>query len=72
MRRFATGKIIRKIDTTTVVKTVSGAQASGGSMDGGAAPLPFNGRLYINSGYNFAGHMRGNVLLVYGLPKTQN
>lgn len=67
-----TGEIIRKIDTTATVKTVSGALASGGSMDGGAAPLPFNGRLYVNSGYNFAGHMRGNVLLVYGPAKAKD
>ncbi|MFT5484465.1 MAG: polyvinyl alcohol dehydrogenase (cytochrome), partial [Halieaceae bacterium] len=62
------GKVLRKIDTTTPVKTVSGSLASGGSMDGGAAPLPFGGRLYVTSGYNFAGHMKGNVLLVYGKP----
>ena len=63
-----TGAIIRKIDTTQSVKTVNGTQARGGSMDGGTAPLPFGGRLYVNSGYNFAGHMAGNVLLVYGPP----
>ena len=34
-------------------------------MDGAAAPLPHNGFLYVNSGYNFAGHMPGNALLVY-------
>jgi len=62
------GKILRKIDTTASVTTVSGTSASGGSMDGGSAPLPFGGRLYVNSGYNFAGHMKGNVLLVFGKP----
>ncbi|MFT7653062.1 MAG: polyvinyl alcohol dehydrogenase (cytochrome) [Limisphaerales bacterium] len=40
--------------------------SDGGSMDGGTAPLPFGGRLYVNSGYNFARHMAGNVMLVYG------
>ena len=34
-------------------------------MDGATAPLPFEGKLYLNSGYNFAGHMGGNVLLVF-------
>jgi polyvinyl alcohol dehydrogenase (cytochrome) len=62
----ATGEIVRRIDTTQAVTTVSGTQSHGGSMDGGTAPLPFGGRLYVNSGYNFAGHMAGNVLLVYG------
>jgi polyvinyl alcohol dehydrogenase (cytochrome) len=65
----ATGKVLRKIDTTAPVTTVSGSTATGGSMDGGTAPLPFEGRLYVNSGYNFAGHMKGNVLLVYGKPE---
>ena len=60
-----TGQLLRKIDTTRAVTTVSGATAHGGSMDGGTAPLPFRGQLYVNSGYNFAGHMAGNVLLVY-------
>lgn len=64
----ASGELLRKFDTTTPVLTVSGSLASGGSMDGGSAPLPHKGRLYLNSGYNFAGHMRGNVLLVYGQP----
>jgi polyvinyl alcohol dehydrogenase (cytochrome) len=62
-----TGAVLRKIDTTAEVTTVSGARTAGGSMDGGTAPLPFNGSLFVNSGYNFAGHMAGNVLLVYGV-----
>lgn len=66
-----TGKILRKLDTTVPVTTVSGQPASGGSMDGGTAPLPFGGQLFVNSGYNFAGHMPGNVLLVYGLEKAK-
>ncbi len=62
----ATGQLLSKLDTTSSVTTVSGEVAHGGSMDGATAPLPYRGQLYVNSGYNFAGHMRGNVLLVYG------
>lgn len=60
-----TGAVLKRIDTTQEVATISGELASGGSMDGASAPLPFAGRLYVTSGYNFAGHMPGNVLLVY-------
>ncbi|MBH80364.1 MAG: dehydrogenase [Gammaproteobacteria bacterium] len=60
-----TGQLLRTIDTTIPVTSVSGALAHGGSMDGATAPLPFEGKLYLNSGYNFAGHMGGNVLLVF-------
>lgn len=59
------GKVLRTIDTTAPVTSTAGGKASGGSMDGGSGPLPFNGQLYVSSGYNFAGHMAGNVLLVY-------
>jgi hypothetical protein len=37
-------------------------------MDGAAAAVPDRGLLFISSGYNFAGHMPGNVLLVYEVP----
>ena len=66
-----TGQLLRKIDTTAPVTTVSGTTAHGGSMDGATAPLPHRGRLYVNSGYNFAGHMAGNVLLVYEVAPAQ-
>lgn len=62
----ATGKVLRTLDTTAAVTSTAGGKVTGGSMDGGTGPLPFNGQLYVNSGYNFAGHMAGNVLLVYG------
>ncbi|MGI9323570.1 MAG: PQQ-binding-like beta-propeller repeat protein [Pseudomonadales bacterium] len=61
------GRLLRKIDTTQSVVSVSGTSASGGSMNGATAPVPYRGRLYVNSGYNFAGHMGGNVMLVYAL-----
>lgn len=60
-----TGKVLRTIDTTVPVTSTAGSKASGGSMDGGSGPLPFNRQLYVSSGYAFAGHMAGNVLLVY-------
>ncbi len=60
-----TGKVLKTIDTTTSVSSVDGSSAHGGSMDGGTAPLPSRGELFVNSGYDFAGHMPGNVLLVF-------
>lgn len=65
-----TGELLRKIDTTATVKTIDGTEAHGGSMDGATAPVPSRGELFVNSGYNFAGHMGGNVLLVYGVKKN--
>ncbi len=62
-----TGTMLRKIDTSAPVTTVDGSTAHGGSMDGATAPLPSRGELFVNSGYNFAGHMPGNVLLVFGV-----
>ena len=61
----ATGRVLRTIDTTGSVTAVGGVVAHGGSMDGATAPLPSHGQLFVNSGYNFAGHMPGNVLLVF-------
>ena len=66
-----TGQLLRKLNTTRPVVSVSGDTAHGGSMDGGTAPLPHRGKLYVNSGYNFAGHMPGNVLLVYEVAPAQ-
>jgi len=64
-----TGALLRKIDTTQKVRAIDGSKAHGGSMDGATAPLPSHGELFVNSGYNFAGHMPGNVLLVYSLKR---
>jgi polyvinyl alcohol dehydrogenase (cytochrome) len=60
-----TGKVIWETDTNVSVKTVSGVMAHGGGMGGGAAPVPYRGRLYVSSGYAFAGLSGGNVLLAY-------
>ncbi len=61
----ATGSIIWKHDTTTPVKTITGAEAAGGSMSGPGAAIA-GGRLVVNSGYGIYYHMPGNVLLVFG------
>lgn len=60
----ATGRVIWKFDTTKPVKTVTGAEASGGSMSGPGAAIA-DGRLVVNSGYGIYYHMPGNLLLVF-------
>lgn len=61
-----TGEVVWSYDTTVYVETTSGAKARGGSMGGAAAPVAYNGYLYVNSGYGIYNHMPGNVLLVFG------
>jgi len=63
----ATGNILWQYDTTPSVKTIGGGVAHGGSMGGGAGPIPYQGDLIVESGYGFAGRMPGNVLLVFGV-----
>ena len=41
------------------------AQATGGSMSGGAAPIVDGGQIIVASGYGHAMKMPGNVLLVF-------
>jgi len=62
-----TGAVAWDMDTTGEVTTVNGVKAHGGSMGGGAAPVPYGGMLFVPSGYGFAGKMPGNVLLAYGV-----
>jgi len=59
------GELLWETDTNREYTTVNGAVASGGSMGGGAGPVMYDGLLVMNSGYGFAGKMRGNVLLVF-------
>ncbi len=59
-----TGDIIWSYDTTKPVKTISGAQAAGGSMSGPGAAIA-NGYLVVNSGYGIYYHMPGNLLLAF-------
>ncbi|MBI1179691.1 MAG: PQQ-binding-like beta-propeller repeat protein [Alphaproteobacteria bacterium] len=59
-----TGKVVWRFDTTRSFDTVGGGHASGGSMAGAPAPILYHGSLILPSGYDFAGKMPGNVLLV--------
>ncbi|MBS0380340.1 MAG: PQQ-binding-like beta-propeller repeat protein [Proteobacteria bacterium] len=61
----ATGKVIWQYDANQAVKTVSGAQAHGGSF-GGPGPVVRDGYLIATSGYGLYFHMPGNVMLVFG------
>jgi polyvinyl alcohol dehydrogenase (cytochrome) len=60
------GAVLWQYDTRQVVETVNGIRASGGSMGGAAAPIAFDGSLYVPAGYGFGGQMPGNVLLAFG------
>jgi polyvinyl alcohol dehydrogenase (cytochrome) len=60
-----TGKVLWQYDTVRDFDTVGHGKARGGSIGGGAAPLPIGGTLIVQSGYGFAGRMPGNALLVF-------
>ncbi|RVQ64843.1 pyrrolo-quinoline quinone [Croceicoccus ponticola] len=60
------GTVAWDIDTAIEYTAANGVKGRGGSMSGGAAPMPHNGMLFVNSGYGFAGKMPGNVFLAYG------
>ena len=62
-----TGAVIWDFDTAKEFETVSGETARGGSFGGGLGPVFKDGMMYINSGYGFAFHMPGNVLLAFSL-----
>lgn len=61
----ATGAALWDYDTDRAFTTVSGAEARGGSISGGSAPIAWGGQLFVNSGYGGLGKMPGNVLLVF-------
>jgi polyvinyl alcohol dehydrogenase (cytochrome) len=69
VRIFAadSGRILWQFDTLKDFDTVSGAQAKGGSIGGGAGPIAYGGNLIVESGYGFSGRMPGNLLLMFGL-----
>ncbi len=46
--------------------TVSGETATGGAFSGGGV-LIAHGRMYVNAGYGYNGHIPGNALVVLGL-----
>jgi polyvinyl alcohol dehydrogenase (cytochrome) len=59
-----TGQPLWQYDTRQTVNTVSGLEASGGTI-GGGGPVPYEGTLYANSGYGLFFHLPGNVLLAF-------
>ena len=42
---------------------INNIKGNGGSMNG-VGPVAYGGQIYVPSGYAFAGHMPGNVLIV--------
>lgn len=62
-----TGQVLFEYDTRQEFRTISGATARGGSFSG-AGPTVRDGYLVINSGYGFAFHVPGNVLLAFAVP----
>jgi polyvinyl alcohol dehydrogenase (cytochrome) len=58
-----TGEIVWSMDTTQPMTGINGIEGHGGSMNG-AGPVAYDGQIYIMSGYAYAGHMPGNLLIV--------
>jgi polyvinyl alcohol dehydrogenase (cytochrome) len=58
------GRVLWSVDTTRPVRTLSGEQASGGSMSGPGAAV-HGGHVVVNSGYGLYYHMPGNLLMVF-------
>jgi polyvinyl alcohol dehydrogenase (cytochrome) len=58
------GKVLWSVDTTTEVRTITGAMARGGSMSGPGAAIS-NGHVVVNSGYGLYYHSPGNLLMVF-------
>ncbi|TDI62680.1 MAG: pyrrolo-quinoline quinone [Alphaproteobacteria bacterium] len=58
-----TGEIVWSMDTTQAMTGINGVEGHGGSMNG-AGPVAYDGQIYIMSGYAYAGHMAGNLLIV--------
>jgi polyvinyl alcohol dehydrogenase (cytochrome) len=72
LRAFSTanGKLLWDLDTEKSYKTVNGAPAKGGSLDG-AGPVIVGGMLFVNSGYPRNGGAPGNALLALGVNKRE-
>ena len=68
IRAFSTddGRLLWDFDTERSYKTVNGAPATGGSLDG-AGPVIAGGMVFVNSGYPRFGGAPGNVLLAFGV-----
>ena len=67
MRVFdaASGELLWELDTARDFPAVGGVTAQGGAFGGAAAPVAYQGKLILSSGYGFAGKMPGNALLVF-------
>jgi polyvinyl alcohol dehydrogenase (cytochrome) len=59
------GRLLWRHDTTEQVATVGGGTTQGGSIGGSAGPVAYHGLLIAESGYDFAGKMPGDALLVF-------
>ncbi len=72
LRAYAakSGKVIWLFNTSRSFETVNGVKANGGSMDG-PGPVAAGGMLFVNSGNGSLVGLPGNVLLAFGLDKTQ-
>ncbi|HEX4996870.1 MAG TPA: PQQ-binding-like beta-propeller repeat protein [Terriglobia bacterium] len=62
----ADGKVIWDFDTIQTYKSVNGAPAAGGSLDG-PGPSIGGGLLVVNSGYAGAGGMPGNAIIAFSV-----
>jgi polyvinyl alcohol dehydrogenase (cytochrome) len=60
------GRVLWAVDTAREYKTVNGARATGGAIDG-PGPVIVGGILYVNSGYGFLGSAPGNALLAFSV-----
>ena len=58
------GRVLWMDETNRPFKTVNGAEAKGGSIDG-AGVVVAGGMIFVNSGYDKFGEIAGNVLLAY-------
>lgn len=61
------GNILWQDFTAKSYLTLSGVEGRGGSVSGGAGPIPYKGMLFVSSGYSFANLAGGNVLIAYGI-----
>ena len=59
-----TGRIVWDTDAIRAFTTVNDVEAKGGSLDGSGAVI-VDGTVFVQSGYLFAGHTPGNVLLAF-------
>jgi polyvinyl alcohol dehydrogenase (cytochrome) len=62
----STGELLWDADTAREFETVNGKPATGGSLDA-AGPAVVDGMVFVNSGYNQWGGMKGNVFLAFSV-----